>query len=120
MKCWKCDKEMEREDGGATLNGVVVTIDVQEEARTQADIEYYNKQLGKYSDGNGKCYIGICYECYIDGLFNLEVSLVECPNCQTVLHNPLARIDKLMPKDGITKNTAYCQTCEQNVNMKPI
>ncbi len=60
---------MDREDGGTVLKGVVVTIDVKEEARTQANIDYYNKQLGKYSDGKGECKVGICYECYIDGLF---------------------------------------------------
>ena len=66
MKCWKCSKEMDREDGGGTLSGVdvkVMSTDI------PSDITYRNLQLGKYSDGNGGCHVGICYECYIDGLF---------------------------------------------------
>ena len=46
MKCFKCHKEMGREDGGPTL------------------------VLGKYSNGAGECDVAICFECYIDGLFN--------------------------------------------------
>ncbi len=72
MKCWKCDKEMDREDGGTLLKGIVVTVNVKEGARTEADIDYYNVQLGKYSNGKGECEVGICYECHIDGMFNLK------------------------------------------------
>lgn len=71
MKCWKCGKEMDREDEGTTLEGITIAVNVKEEKRTIADVIYYNKQLGKYSDGNGECKVGICYECYIDGLFNI-------------------------------------------------
>ena len=68
MKCWKCDKEMDREDGGTTLKGVEVTVKISVEPITQADIDYYNEQLGKYSDGEGGCHVAICYECYTDVL----------------------------------------------------
>lgn len=70
MKCWKCSKEMDREDGGGTLSGVDVQVILDGEP-TPADITYRNLQLGKYSDGNGVCHVGICYECYIDGLFHI-------------------------------------------------
>ena len=70
MKCFKCSKEMDREDGGTTLKGVEVTISVTDESRTVADIEYYNKQLGKYSNGDGVAEVAICYECYINRLFH--------------------------------------------------
>lgn len=69
MKCFKCGKEMEREDGGATVKGLAVDITKDESDRTQETIDYNNLQLGKYSDGNGECHVAICYECYIDGLF---------------------------------------------------
>ena len=70
MKCWKCGKEMDREGGGTTLKGVDVAVAIGLTPITQADIDYFNAQLGKYSDGNGECKVGICYECYIDGLFS--------------------------------------------------
>ena len=72
MKCFKCGKEMDREDGGKVLKGIEVNIDAKEEARTEADIAYYNKQLGVYSDGEGKCDVAICFECYLDGLFKVR------------------------------------------------
>ncbi len=81
MKCWKCGKEMDREDGGTVLKGVVVTIDVTEEHCSKDDIVYYNKQLGKYSSGQGGCKVGCCYECYIDGLFNLTC-------CPELIYSP--------------------------------
>ncbi len=73
MKCWKCDKEMDRDDGGTTLKGVVVTVGESKGADviiTPGDLDYREKQLGKYADGNGGCHVGICYECYIDGVFH--------------------------------------------------
>jgi len=76
MKCFKCGKEMDREDGGTPLQGIEVTIEVKEDSRSQADIDYYNTQMGKYSDGNGECHVAICYECHIDGLFNLNFTEV--------------------------------------------
>lgn len=85
MKCYKCDKEMGREDGGSTLQGINVDVALQDHVsssplgavipsnlRTPENIAYYNLQLGKYSDGQGEAHVGICYECYIDGLFNNE------------------------------------------------
>jgi len=73
MKCYKCGKEMDRENSLATIKGIEIEIDVamRLEPVLPGDIEYYNQQLGKYSDGQGRCHIGICYECYIDGLFNM-------------------------------------------------
>ena len=87
MECFKCDKEMDRKDGGATLKGICVDITLQEKPRdggykideivvtsnlcTPENIAYNNLQLGKYSDGKGECHVAICYECYIDGLFDL-------------------------------------------------
>lgn len=70
MKCYKCGKEMGREDGGNTLKGVDINVILDEVQRTPENIDYFNKQLGKYSDGKGECHVGICYECYIDGLFH--------------------------------------------------
>lgn len=71
MKCWKCGKEMDREDGGPTIKGIVVTITLDDASKTQENIAHNNTQLGKYSDGKGECRVGICYECYIDRLFGL-------------------------------------------------
>ena len=68
MKCFKCGKEMEREDGRATLTGIEVEVKMNLDPVLSEDIVYYNKQLGKYSNGKGECKIGICYECYVDGL----------------------------------------------------
>ena len=74
MKCIKCGKEMDREDGGPTIKGV--TVDVTMEEHSKETIDYNNIQLGKYSDGNGECHVGICYECYIDGLFSIQIDIV--------------------------------------------
>lgn len=71
MKCEKCGKEMAREDSRATLVGVEIKVKMNLDPVLPTDIDYYNKQLGKYSNGNGECEVGICYECYIDGLFNI-------------------------------------------------
>ena len=70
-KCWKCGKDMLPPEGEASIKGVVVKagLDTAEGKGTIEGIEYFNRQLGKYSDGQGGCDIGICYECYIDGLF---------------------------------------------------
>lgn len=70
MRCFKCGKEMDREDDGPSIKGIDVTIS-QDLAPTQETIDYNNTQLGKYSDGEGGCHVAICYECYIDGLFHL-------------------------------------------------
>lgn len=71
MKCWKCDKEMDREEGKRTIKGVTVDVSP-EEGATEEEITYNNLQLGKYSDGKGGTHVGICYECYIDSLFQIE------------------------------------------------
>lgn len=73
MKCWKCGKEMDREDGGPVMKGMEVNATVKISPGTQDDIAYYNLQLGKYSDGNGECRVAICSECYIDGLFGRTI-----------------------------------------------
>ena len=72
MKCFKCGKEMEREDKKLTIKGITVDVTIEEPLRTEETIAYNNDQLGKYSNGNGECHISICYECYLDGLFNIE------------------------------------------------
>ena len=80
MKCWKCDKEMDRKDGGVTLKGIEIEVRHNIEAdnrpvpMTRTDRGYYNKQLGKYSNGKGECHVAICYECYIDGLLKQETA----------------------------------------------
>lgn len=71
MKCWKCGKEMDRESSRATVEGMLVEVKMSLDPVLPEDVEYYNQQLGKYSDGKGECKVGICYECYIDGLFHL-------------------------------------------------
>jgi len=69
MKCFRCGKEMEREDGAPTIKGMTVDVTIDKPTRTQETIDYNNIQLGKYSNGDGECHVAICYECYIDGLF---------------------------------------------------
>lgn len=70
MKCFKCGKEMDREDGGNTLRGIEVDIPITPSEQTREDIDYRNAQFGKYSDGSGGCHVAICFECYIDTLFH--------------------------------------------------
>ncbi len=77
MKCWKCGKEMDRDlsinEEGSNFHGCDVRLHLEsEEMRTPEQIAYNNIQLGKYSDGKGECHVAICYECYIDGQFNLK------------------------------------------------
>ena len=72
MKCYKCGKEMDREDGGYVLKGKTVDTTIDEAHKTRETIDYCNIQLGKYSDGNGECHLGICYECYIDKEFGIS------------------------------------------------
>ena len=68
MNCLKCGKEMGRTDGGPTIRGICSVVTMPEDSQTRATIEYNNLQLGKYSDGNGECHVGICLECDIDRL----------------------------------------------------
>jgi len=70
MKCWKCGKEMDRDGDRLTLKGIEVRIEAEPSQNTEEDIAYKNLQLGKYSDGKGESHVGICYECWIDGLFH--------------------------------------------------
>ena len=69
MKCQNCGKEMDNPNGDYSIKGVEVTVSLEGVQRTPENIEYVNRQLGKYADGNGGCHIAICYECYIDRLF---------------------------------------------------
>ena len=83
MKCFKCDKEMDRYDGNMAIKGICVDVTFQDDVsppeglvitsnlRT-SNLRYNNLQLGKYSDGKGECHVAICYECYIDGLFGIK------------------------------------------------
>ncbi len=66
MNCLKCGKEMDRDDGGSTIKGIYSKVTIAD--KTQETIDYNNAQLGKYSDGNGECHVGICLECDIDRL----------------------------------------------------
>uniref|UniRef100_A0A6M3LTV2 Uncharacterized protein n=1 Tax=viral metagenome TaxID=1070528 RepID=A0A6M3LTV2_9ZZZZ len=70
MKCFKCRKEMGREDGGPTLVGISMQVHLENHPQEPATRDYNNHQLGKYSNGTGECDVAICFECYIDGLFN--------------------------------------------------
>ena len=72
MKCWKCGKGMDNPNGDYTIKGVEVTVSLEGVQRTPENMEYVNGQLGKYADGDGGCHVGICYECYIDGLFQIK------------------------------------------------
>jgi len=73
LKCWKCGKDMERDDGGTVIKGIEVTVHHDHDYLTPADIEHNNRQLGKYGNGQGQCKVAICYECYIDNLFGVGV-----------------------------------------------
>ncbi len=79
MKCFKCGKEMERENSRVTLKGIEVKVKVKInlDPILPEDIDYYNSQLGKYSNGEGECDVAICYECYIDGLFHTPLDFVD-------------------------------------------
>lgn len=72
MQCLKCGKEMNRDDGDLVIKGITVDVTIEENMRTPETIAYNKAQLGKYSDGNGECHAAICYECYMDGLFNIH------------------------------------------------
>lgn len=70
MECFKCKKEMDREDGGQTIKGMVFEISLIPPDDTEANIKYIKSQYGKYSDAKGNVKIAICGECYLDGLFH--------------------------------------------------
>ena len=79
-KCWKCGKDMRPPKGEQTFIGLTIRVDTVKgifdplaiPSDSQEQIEYNNRQLGKYSDGQGGCDVAICYECYIDGLFRVS------------------------------------------------
>jgi len=75
MKCFKCNKETEREDGNLIIKGLSVDVTIEEPVRTRETIDYNNIQLGKYSNGDGECHVAICYECYIDSIFHYRYSV---------------------------------------------
>ena len=78
MECFRCGREMDREDGGSIITGMDVNISPGVgHTATQETIDYNNIQLGKYSNGKGECHVAICYECYIDGLFHLRMDGTE-------------------------------------------
>lgn len=72
MKCYKCGKEMSRENGRTTLSGIEVSVKINLDPILPDDVDYYNNQLGKYSNGKGECEVAICYECYVDNLFHIK------------------------------------------------
>jgi len=53
-----------------TITGIIVTVSLEGDQRTPGNIEYANRQLGKYADGDGGCKVALCYECYMDNLFS--------------------------------------------------
>jgi len=69
MNCYKCGKDMDNPNGDPQIKGVEVDVDIEGKQRTPENIAYFNKQLGKHSNGEGGCNVAICYECYIDNLF---------------------------------------------------
>ena len=71
MECFKCGKEMDRDGDRLTLKGIEIRVETEPSQNAEDDIDYKNLQLGKYSDGKGECHVGICYECWIDGLFHI-------------------------------------------------
>ncbi len=72
--CCKCGKDMSNPTGNTVIRGVSVRVQIGLDPTTQSDIAYNNKQLGKYSDGNGECDVSTCYECYIDALFGVPLN----------------------------------------------
>ena len=76
MKCFKCNKEMDREDGGTIIKGISIDVTrpdiLKPPLELDADYEYNKLQLGKYSNNDGECHVAICYECYIDGVFHIK------------------------------------------------
>jgi len=75
MKCYKCGKEMDRADRTLSMYGVVINLSLDITDKTKENTDYFNAQLGKYSNGQGECHVAICYECYIDGLFGLPLKV---------------------------------------------
>ena len=74
-QCFKCGKDMALISGGDDYRLTGVNVKVKLENPTPEKVDYNNRQLGKYSDGEGGCNVSICYECYVDGIFNLTQEL---------------------------------------------
>lgn len=73
INCFKCGKRISRDDGGVEKKGQEVNLNIASYIEiTPVDIEYLNRQLGKYSDGKGGCDVAICLECYIDKVFGVK------------------------------------------------
>jgi hypothetical protein len=68
--CCKCGKDVSPIGTDYRMTGINVSVKL--EAATPDKISYNNKQLGKYSNGLGECDVCICFECYIDGLFQIK------------------------------------------------
>lgn len=73
MLCDRCGKQMSREDGmdKFELSGVDVSIHLSDDVKTPENIEYYNKQMGRYSNGEGCCHLSLCIECWFDSLMGV-------------------------------------------------
>ncbi len=73
-QCGRCLKDIHRQEdecvegkpeGGPVIYGKIVFYKKQHDIDPK-DIAYLNRQLGRYSDGNGECDVRLCYECMID------------------------------------------------------
>ncbi len=74
MECFECGKEMTMEDGEPSLTDCVIRVSPASEnvIPSPGTVDYFNKQLGKHSDGAGSCHIEICFGCYIDGVLGTK------------------------------------------------
>jgi len=68
MECSRCDKEMERYDGGCDI-ATKISI-ATGTAPSLMEIEYAKKQLGKYYKPNVE--YNFCVECWIDSLMGVR------------------------------------------------
>ncbi len=82
MQCARCLKDMERIEGekldqpGVGIYGRTYTWVLAPDQRTPETIAYSKRQLGRYSDDNGECKVGICQECELDVQFGRVDSVV--------------------------------------------
>ena len=68
MNCIKCGKLISRDDGGPQTMALNLRVNNSDMETTPETIEYNKIQLGKYTDENGECDIGLCWECKIDNI----------------------------------------------------
>ncbi len=63
---------MAREEGEPDLTGLDIRVSPASEnvPPSPGTVDYFNKQLGKHSDGAGSCHIEICFECFLDGVLD--------------------------------------------------